>query len=58
MAESKTRPTGESVAAFIEAIADETKRRDAHILAEMMERVTGVNGGVKVGHWAAQNQAT
>ena len=29
----------------------------AQIASTMISRATGVNGGVKVGHWAAQNQA-
>jgi hypothetical protein len=41
MAEPKTRPTGASVAAYIEAITDKTMRADAVSLADMMRRVTG-----------------
>jgi len=41
MAENKTKPTEVSVAAFIEAIADEAKRADAKALAKLMQSVTG-----------------
>jgi Domain of unknown function (DU1801) len=41
MAELKTAPTKASVAKFIAAVEDETKRADCKVLLEMMERVTG-----------------
>src|SRR5271157_6073212 len=41
MAENKTKPTEVSVAAFIEAIADETKRADAKALVKMMQSASG-----------------
>lgn len=41
MAENKTRPTDEAVAAFIAAIPDDGQRADAEALAAMMARVTG-----------------
>lgn len=40
MAESKTKPTELSVAAFIEAIADETRRADAKALLKLMQSAT------------------
>jgi hypothetical protein len=41
MAENKTKPTNVSVAAFIDAIADETRRADAKALVKLMQRATG-----------------
>jgi hypothetical protein len=41
MAETKTKPTPLSVAAFIDAIADETKRADAKTLVKLMQKATG-----------------
>jgi hypothetical protein len=41
MADNKTKPTKLSVAAFIEALTDQTKRADAKAIAKMMQRVTG-----------------
>jgi hypothetical protein len=41
MAELKTKATGESVAAFIDGIADEGRRDDCRALAKMMKRATG-----------------
>ncbi len=41
MAENKTKPTEVSVAAFIEAITDETKRADAKTLVKLMQRASG-----------------
>jgi hypothetical protein len=41
MAENKTKPTKVSVAAFIGAIADETKRADARALVKLMQAATG-----------------
>lgn len=39
--ENKTQPTDVSVPAYIEAVADEKQRADAHRIAAMMERLTG-----------------
>jgi len=41
MADNKTKPTKLSVAAFIDAIADPTRRADAKALAKLMQSVTG-----------------
>ncbi|MEO8504928.1 MAG: DUF1801 domain-containing protein [Acidobacteriota bacterium] len=41
MAENKTKPTTGSVASFIAAIADETKRADAKTLVKLLQSVTG-----------------
>jgi len=41
MAEVKTRPTDDDVAAFLDAVPDERRRREAHALRALMERVTG-----------------
>lgn len=41
MAENKTRPTKISVAAFVDAIADETRRADAKVLVKLMQRASG-----------------
>jgi hypothetical protein len=41
MAENKTKPTKLSVAAFIDALTDQTKRADAKALAKLMQSVTG-----------------
>jgi len=41
MAENKTQATGADVTAFIEAVADETQRADAHILSGLMARISG-----------------
>ncbi|MGD0859171.1 MAG: DUF1801 domain-containing protein [Terracidiphilus sp.] len=41
MAETKTKPTEVSVAAFIEAIADPAKRADAKALIKLLQEVTG-----------------
>lgn len=41
MAEAKTKPTGASVKAFLDAIEDEARRKDAKALAALMRRVTG-----------------
>ncbi len=40
-AETKTKPTEISVGAFIDAVADEQQRADAHKIAEMMARLSG-----------------
>lgn len=41
MAETKTRPTGESVGAFLASVEDAQKRQDSHRLVELMSKVTG-----------------
>ena len=41
MAENKTKPTEISVAGFIEAITDETKRADAKVLVKLMQSASG-----------------
>lgn len=41
MAEPKTRPTDASVSAFLDAIADEQRRRDCYTVLEIMQQVTG-----------------
>ena len=40
MAELKTKPTAESVSAFIEKISDQTRREDCQAVIEMMKAVT------------------
>ena len=40
-AENKTRPTTASVTAFIDAVENETRKRDAKTLLAMMKKVTG-----------------
>lgn len=41
VAENKTQATSADVTAFIEAVADETQRADAHVIAAMMARLSG-----------------
>ena len=41
MAEAKTKPTGASVKAYLDAIEDETRRKDCKAIAALMKRVTG-----------------
>jgi hypothetical protein len=41
MAENKTRQTAVSVAAYLGALADETKRADAQALVKLMQSATG-----------------
>lgn len=41
MAENKTKPTKLSVAAFIDALPDATKRADAKTLVKLMQSATG-----------------
>jgi uncharacterized protein DUF1801 len=41
MAELKTKPTTASVAEFLAAISDETRRRDCLTVAKIMEKATG-----------------
>ncbi len=41
MSDPKTRPTGESVAAFLAAIEDRGRREDCKALAAMMRELTG-----------------
>ena len=40
-ADIKTKPTAQSVAAFIDAVENETRRKDAKTLLAMMKKVTG-----------------
>jgi hypothetical protein len=40
VAEIKTKPTSVSVAAFIESIQDEQKRKDSAVIVELMEKAT------------------
>jgi hypothetical protein len=41
MPENKTKPSGSSVAAFIESVADEARRADAKALVGLLERASG-----------------
>ena len=41
MADNKTKPTKVSVPAYIDAIADEAKRKDAKALVKLMQSATG-----------------
>ena len=41
MAELKTKPTGVSVKAYLDAIEDESRRKDCKAIAALMKRVTG-----------------
>ena len=41
MAEAKTQPTGESVAAFLDRVPDEERRADCHTLVKLMRAATG-----------------
>ncbi len=41
MAANKTKPTGKSVAAFIKAVPNATRRQDAQTVLAMMQRVSG-----------------
>ena len=41
MAENKTKPTQLSVTAFIDALADPTRRADAKVLVKLMQTATG-----------------
>lgn len=41
MAELKTKPTGDDVTTFLDAVADPQRREDCHALRALMERVTG-----------------
>ena len=41
MADNKTKPTKLSVAAFIDAITDQTKRADAKVLVKLMQSAAG-----------------
>jgi hypothetical protein len=41
MADNKTKPTKLSVAAYIDALTDETKRTDAKALVKLMQSATG-----------------
>ena len=44
MAENKTKPTKVRVAAFLKALDDEAKRKDAAALVKIMSRITGEKG--------------
>jgi hypothetical protein len=41
MAENKTRPTDQSVQAFLDNVPDEKKRRDSYQILELMKEATG-----------------
>jgi hypothetical protein len=41
MAENKTKPTGISVDAFLDGVADPQRRADAHKVRALMERLSG-----------------
>lgn len=41
LAEIKTRPTSLSVTGFIDSIPDEQKRKDCHVILNLMEKATG-----------------
>ncbi len=41
MAELKTKPTGVSVKAYLDAIEDEARRKDCKAITALMKRVTG-----------------
>lgn len=41
MAAPKTRPTGESVTAFLDSVPDERRRAEGHAVRDLMERITG-----------------
>ena len=41
MADNKTKPTNVSVATFIDALTDQTKRADAKALVKLMQSATG-----------------
>jgi hypothetical protein len=41
MSENKTRPTNASVSDFINAVENDTRRKDAHVLLGIMEELTG-----------------
>ena len=41
MAEPKTKPTDMDVTAFLDAVPNERRRAEGHVVRELMERVTG-----------------
>ena len=41
MAENKTKPTEQNVAAFIDALTDPTRRAEAKVLIKLMQKATG-----------------
>jgi hypothetical protein len=41
MAENKTKPTRQNVAAFIDALTDPTRRAEAKVLIKLMQKATG-----------------
>lgn len=40
MSDNKTRPTSSSVNEFIDAVAQETRRRDSYVLLDLFEKIT------------------
>jgi hypothetical protein len=44
MAENRTRPTGQSVAAFLRSVPDAERRSDCRTLVAMMKELTGADG--------------
>jgi len=44
VAEAKTKPTGESVAAFLKRATEGDRRKDCATLVQMMEKATGAPG--------------
>ena len=41
MAENKTKPTAQSVSAFVDALEDETRRKDSKALIKLMGKASG-----------------
>lgn len=41
MSENKTRPTSSSVLDFIDAMENDTRRSDSHVLLDIFEKITG-----------------
>ena len=46
MATIKTRPTGDDVTAFLDAVPDERRRAEGHEARALMERVTGAEAAM------------
>ncbi len=46
MAELKTKKNDQSVEAFLNAVEDETKRKDCFTLVELMQEITGSDGAM------------
>ena len=40
MAENKTKPTGDSVVAFLEGVAHEQRKKDSFVVLELMKEIT------------------